>query len=177
MIKTRLLRIYLPAAIAVLLTACGSIERQDTGSVGVPVEERDHGPISTYRIVPPPPATPGEAPEQEQAPTGSAVSRLHADAHKQLAAGQYNAAASTLERALRIAPRNAGLWHSLAEVRLQQGRWEMARNMAAKSNSFAAADRAMQVQNWRIIAKSHQAEGNRVAARQAWQRVSELEGG
>lgn len=180
MMNSKMLRIYLPAVLALLLTACGSIERTDTGSVGVPVEERDHGPISTYRIVPPPPASQDEESpqgQQEQAPTGSAVSHLHADARKQLAARQYNTAASTLERALRIAPRNADLWHSLAEVRLQQGRWEMARNMAAKSNSFAAANRAIQAQNWRIIAKSHQAEGNQVAARRAWQRVSELEGG
>jgi tetratricopeptide (TPR) repeat protein len=175
MMKTSLLRIYIVGAMTVLLTACGSIEKQGTGPTEVPVEERDHGSISTYRFIPPPPpaeekAIPGRA------PTSSAVARLHTDAKKQLASKQYNAAASTLERALRIAPRNAELWHSLAVVRLQQQRWDMARNMAAKSNSLATADRPLQARNWRLIANSHRAQGNQQAAQQAWQRVRALGG-
>lgn len=168
--KIALLRIYALAVMAALLTACGSIERSGTdGSVGVPVEERDHGAISTYRIVPP-------AEKPDDTTEGSAVSRLHNTARKQIAAKQYDAAASTLERVLRIAPHNAELWHSLAVVRLQQHRWDMARNMAAKSNSLATTDRVLQAQNWRLIANSHQAQGNQAAARQAWQRARELGG-
>lgn len=168
--KTSLLRIVV-AVVAALLSACGSLQKPETdGAVDVPVEERDHGSISTYRIVPPPP------PAKIDKESGSAVSRLHGTAKKQIAAKQYNAAASTLERVLRIAPRNAELWHSLAVVRLQQRRWEMARNMAAKSNSLTAANRSLQAKNWRIIANSHQAQGNQAAARQAWQRVRQLSG-
>ena len=151
-----------------LLSACGSIEKSGTdGGVDVPVEERDHGAISTYRIVPPPA-------EKVEKQIGSAVARLHSTAKKQIAAKQYNAAASTLERVLRIAPRNAELWHSLAGVRLQQRRWDMARNMAAKSNSLTVANRVLRAKNWRIIANSHQAQGNQAAARKAWQRARQL---
>jgi Flp pilus assembly protein TadD len=121
------------------------------------------------------PLPPEQQPGQGKAPS-SAVAHLHADARKQLAAKQYNGAASTLERALRIAPRNAELWHSLAVVRLQQQRWEMARNMAAKSNSLAAANRGLQAENWRVIANSHQAQGNQKAAQKAWQRARQLGG-
>ena len=168
--RITLLRIYALAVMAALLTACSSIEKPATdGAVDVPVEERDHGSISTYRIVPP-------AAKPDDNIKGSAVSRLHSTARKQIAAKQYNAAASTLERVLRIAPRNAELWHSLAVVRLQQRRWDMARNMAAKSNSLASANRVLQAQNWRLIANSHQAQGNQAAARQAWQRVRALGG-
>lgn len=164
-----LLRTVITSSV-LLLSACGSIERTGTdGGVDVPVEERDHGAISTYRIVPPP----AQKPEKQ---TGSAVSQLYSKAKKQIAEKQYNAAASTLERVLRIAPRNAELWHSLAEVRLQQRRWEMARNMAAKSNSLTVANRVLRAKNWRIIANSHQAQGNQAAARQAWQRARELSG-
>ncbi len=166
--KLNLFRIIIAAAL-LLLSACGSIQKPATdGAVGVPVEERDHGPISTYRIVP--------APAEVDKESGSAVSRLHRTAKKQIVAKQYNAAASTLERVLRIAPRNAELWHSLAVVRLQQHRWEMARNMAAKSNSLTAANRVLQAKNWRIIANTHQAQGNQTAARQAWQRARQLSG-
>lgn len=166
----RLLRLYILALVTMLLAACGSMDGsvRQGAPVDTPVEERDHGAISTYRI-PPPEVNPGNAPT-------SAVARLHANASKQIAAKQYNAATSTLERALRIAPRNAELWHSLAIVRLQQRRWEMARNMAAKSNSLSAANRVLQAKNWRIIANSHQAQGNQPAARQAWQRARSLGG-
>ena len=174
--RMNLLRICLLTALATLLTACGSIEKQrpDMPPADTPVEERDHGSISTYRFIPPPPLE--ETAKPERAPSSSAVSRLHADAKKQLAAKQYNAAASTLERALRIAPRNGELWHSLAVVRLQQQRWEMARNMAAKSNSLATADRPLQARNWRLIANSHRAQGNQQSAQEAWQRVRALSG-
>lgn len=164
------LRLFTLTILAALLVACGSIDKRSTTEV--PVEERDHGPISTYRLLPPEPeATPEPAPGKVP---GSAISHLHADAKKQLAAKQYNSAVSTLERALRIAPRNAELWHSLAVARLQQRRWDMARNLAAKSNSLAAADRALQARNWRLIANSHQAQGNTSAALQAWQRARDL---
>lgn len=168
-----LLRISVLVVFAGLLAACGSMGTAPVDSrVDVQVEERDHGAVGSYRIVPPPAE---QQPSQGKAPN-SAVTNLHADARKQLAAKQYNGAASTLERALRIAPRNAELWHSLAVVRLQQRRWDMARNMAAKSNSLAAANRVLQAKNWRLIANSHQAQGNQQAARQAWQRVRALGG-
>jgi tetratricopeptide (TPR) repeat protein len=171
--KMTLLRISVLVVSAALLAACGSMGKAPVDSrVDVPVEERDHGAVSSYRIVPQPPE---QQPGQAKAPD-SAVAHLHADARKRLAAKQYHAAASTLERALRIAPRNAELWHSLAVVRLQQQRWEMARNMAAKSNSLAAANRALQAENWRVIANSHQAQGNQQAARKAWQRARQLGG-
>jgi tetratricopeptide (TPR) repeat protein len=168
--KITLSRISVLLVLATLLTACGSIGQAPVDSrVDVPVEERDHGAVSSYRIVPP-------VPKPDDKTAGSAVASLHADARKQIAAKQYHSAASTLERALRIAPRNAELWHSLAVVRLQQKRWDMARNMAAKSNSLAAANRPLRARNWRLIANSHQGQGNQAAARQAWQRVRALSG-
>jgi tetratricopeptide (TPR) repeat protein len=171
--KMNLLRMSVLVMFAMLLAACGSMGKAPVDSrVDVPVEERDHGAVSSYRIVP---ALPEQQPDQRKVPS-SAVAHLHADARKQFAAKQYNAAASTLERALRIAPRNAELWYSLAVVRLQQQRWEMARNMAAKSNSFAAANRELQAKNWRVIANSHQAQGNQQAAQKAWQRARQLGG-
>lgn len=164
--ENKLLKFIVTLFVSLWLSACGSLNGPLEAPVDVPVEERDHAP-------PAEPGKSGESPRPDKAPH-SALARLHDDARQQLHSGQYPTAVSTLERALRIAPRDAGLWQSLAEVRLQQRRFEMARNLAAKSNSLAAGDKRLQAQNWRIIAQSHQAQGHQAAAQRAWQRVTEL---
>ena len=50
------------------------------------------------------------------------------------------AAAASIERALRIEPRNPRLWQELARVRLKQGQYAQAENVAARSNSWAGDD-------------------------------------
>ena len=67
------------------------------------------------------------------------------------AAGKLPSAAASLERALRIEPRNPRLWHELAKVRLRQGDTAQAANLAARSNSFAGGDSALRAANQSII--------------------------
>jgi len=67
------------------------------------------------------------------------------------AAGRLVQAAGSLERALRIEPRNPRLWHELARVRLRQGDSGQAANLAARSNSFAGNDGALRAANQSII--------------------------
>ena len=67
------------------------------------------------------------------------------------AAGRLPSAAASLERALRIEPRNPRLWQQLARVRLQQGDFAQAESLAARSNSFAGGDTALRAENQRII--------------------------
>jgi predicted Zn-dependent protease len=52
---------------------------------------------------------------------------------------------------LRIEPRNPRLWQELARVRLQQGDYAQAQNLAARSNSYAGSDGALRAENARII--------------------------
>ena len=80
--------------------------------------------------------------------TSTAVASLVQTADQQHQTGDTTGAAATLERALRIEPRNAHLWHRLAEVRLDQKRYEQAEGLAAKSNALAAADRDLRRDNW-----------------------------
>ena len=75
------------------------------------------------------------------------------------AAGNMVAAAASLERALRIEPRNPRLWQELARVRLKQGQHVQAENMAARSNSWAADDRSLRAETWRLIAEARRARG------------------
>lgn len=90
-------------------------------------------------------------------------------------AGQREAAGASLERALRIEPRNAWLWHELAQLRLAQGQYAQAIAVAKKSTSFAGGDRRLQAMNWRLIGNARVAQGNSPEAEQAFTRATELE--
>jgi cytochrome c-type biogenesis protein CcmH/NrfG len=83
--------------------------------------------------------------------SGRAVHTLLAKADNLQAQQQWERAAALLERALRIEPRNAQLWHRLARVRLNQGRYGMAQSLAQKSNALAGDDAELQAQNALII--------------------------
>lgn len=83
--------------------------------------------------------------------TGRAVSSLLAKAELREQQAQWEGAAALLERALRIEPRNARLWHRLAKVRLQQGRYAMAESLAQKSNALARDDGELKRRNAELI--------------------------
>lgn len=90
--------------------------------------------------------------EQPPAPRENvAIAGLVESARADAAAGRLATAAASLERALRIEPKNPRLWQELARVRLQQGDLAQAESMAARSNSFAGADGALRAENQRII--------------------------
>src|SRR5947207_11531397 len=76
------------------------------------------------------------------------------------ASGKYPRAAASLERALRIEPRNPRLWQELARVRLKQGDYAQAESTAARSNSWAGSDNALRAENWRLIAHAREARGD-----------------
>src|SRR5689334_18929921 len=73
----------------------------------------------------------------------TAVAGLMDSARTDADAGRLPQAAATLERALRIEPRNPRLWHELARVRLQQRDYAQAESTAARSNAFAGSDAAL----------------------------------
>jgi hypothetical protein len=80
-----------------------------------------------------------------------AVAGLMDSARTDAAAGRLAEAAATLERALRIEPRNPRLWQELAHLRLQQGDFPQAESLAQRSNSWAGGDSALRAENARII--------------------------
>ena len=94
------------------------------------------------------PQTGGETPEPK---AGRAVTSLLAKADTRAQAGEWEQAAALLERALRIEPRNAWLWHHLATVRFQQRRYAQAVSLANKSSSLAPGDAALQEKNRRLV--------------------------
>jgi cytochrome c-type biogenesis protein CcmH/NrfG len=97
------------------------------------------------------------SPAEEERPvgvsgdSGRAVASLLAKVDTQQAGRHWERAAALLERALRIEPRNARLWHRLAQVRLQQGRYAQAASLARKSNALAGDDKLLRSENARIL--------------------------
>ncbi|OOO02034.1 MAG: hypothetical protein USCGTAYLOR_01745 [Chromatiales bacterium USCg_Taylor] len=80
-----------------------------------------------------------------------AVAALLRLARSQADAGHGEQAAATLERALRIEPRNPWLWHRLAVLRLQQGYWDRAAELAKKSSVLARDHRRLLTGNLEVI--------------------------
>ena len=99
-----------------------------------------------------------------------AVIALADTARSDIAEYRYAQAAASLERALRIEPRNARLWHELARVRLGQEDYPQAENLAKRSNSYAMNDGALRHANWKLIAECRRELGDPVGAEAALQK-------
>ncbi|HAJ93232.1 MAG TPA: hypothetical protein DCO71_11575 [Gammaproteobacteria bacterium] len=139
-------------------------QSESTAAVTVPVQTRPYVP---------PPLPSQETPVVRSQPP--AVVALLDHAEQQANAGELESAAASLERAIRIDPRNPVLWYHLATVRLSQGESVQAEQLAAKSNSLAAGNRTQQAKNWRLIAQARREQNNTGGAAAAEQRARELD--
>jgi predicted Zn-dependent protease len=101
-----------------------------------------------------------------------AVIALLDRAHTDIDGGQREAAGASLERALRIEPRNPWLWLELAQVRLTQGQYAQAITLARKSNSFAGRQSRVQAESWQVIGKALVAQGESAGAEQAFKQAA-----
>jgi tetratricopeptide (TPR) repeat protein len=110
-------------------------EEPEPESSQEPLQEPD---IGDFKQTPQPP------------PANPATLALLDTASQYEKAGNFENAAAALERALRIDPENALLWHRLASIRLQQGQYQLAANLAAKSNSLTD-DPELMLKNQRIL--------------------------
>ena len=84
----------------------------------------------------------------------------------------YARASTTLERALRIEPRNPLLWQKLAAIRIDQQQYEQAENLAKKSNALSQGDRDLRRENWQLISKARSMKGDNTGADEARQRAA-----
>lgn len=183
-------RLFLIACCALLAACAGVPQTRSTPAPviypdGMPRDDRGAGTspgtadrgVETFPGAEPYPSAPADRGSvTTPAPAGSpAVIALLDRADQQYQAHDLDAAAASLERALRIEPRNPRLWHRLAAVRLEQGRYGQAVQMAGKSNSLAGGDTRLQARNWRLIAAARRAEGDAQGARAAEDRASRLE--
>jgi len=164
-------RLVLP--LFLLLSACSSTPTRELPPV---IDGR------TGQRVPdlPPGAADDEAPVAIPVPPAStsqgAVVVLLDQSEDYRRSGDINNQAATLERALRIDPKNAQLWSRLAAVRLDQGRPGQAEQLALKSNALAQEDKALQAHNWRLVARARWSVNDAAGARAAQQRADDLGG-
>ena len=138
------------------------------------VEQGGAAPEETVRPVAPGGVRP-QTGRPAATPSSPAVVALLGQAEDQANNGDLEAAAASLERAIRIEPRNPLLWYHLATVRLAQQEAAQAEQLAVKSNSLSAGNRVQQSRNWRLIARARQALGDAAGARTAERRARELE--
>jgi len=136
-------------------------------------------PVVSSTPAPSPAPAPGEpsAPPVVRPATreSTAVASLMDSARADTAAGRLSNAAATLERALRIEPRNPRLWSELARVRFQQRDYAQAESTALRSESWAGKDNLLRADNWRLIAAAREARGDSTGAQQAREAASRFE--
>jgi len=155
-----------------VLAACSSGVRHDDPAT---VEERGGMPAEVAGGREPQIAayTPPAQPVVARPAPKRAVEVLMRRAEDQRRSGNLDAATVSLERALRIAPEDAVLWHRLADVRLAQQRHALVVQLAAKSNALAASgDDELRRSNWRLIAEARRALGDTAGAREAERRAA-----
>ena len=138
-------------------------EQPTKSVVLVPVEERNAPATIENKPVPIHIDRSKEANKQQE----PVIIALLKDADKFSGQGQSAKAGATIERALRIEPRNALLWHRLSVVRLQQQQWQQAIVMARKSIALAGSNSSLKSKNWGLIAKAYDKLGDKGKANEA----------
>lgn len=141
------------------------LDSPDTRIIAEPLATPPSSTLNNLGPSDPPVIKPGSAP----------IVALLDSASEQQRGGRLDGAAAALERALRIAPQNPVIWQRLADVRLKQGRYDQAIQLATKANSFAAEDRFLQARNWRIISQARENKGDKAGAQVAQEQARRLE--
>ncbi len=177
-------RCLIPLLVLAMFTGCATGPRAPTlERGGPPVIDRSQPPPAAVPRVDgrtPPPTAPESSPgAKRRLPAGvesppppvsvlakPAVINLARAADQASAEGRYATAASSLERALRIEPHNASLWHKLARVRYQQAQYDQAVQLASKANTLTRQS-LLRTANWQLIADAYDRLGDEGKARAA----------
>jgi tetratricopeptide (TPR) repeat protein len=96
--------------------------------------------------------------ESQSKPLSPIAQRLVNEAEIYRTAGQYASAAAALERAQRISPRAPLIYLSLATLRLQQGNFTLAEQLALKGRNLAVGNRELQARFDRLIEQARKEE-------------------
>ncbi|MGZ5006771.1 MAG: tetratricopeptide repeat protein [Methylobacter sp.] len=119
---------------------------------------------------PPPPPQSELTPFQPIEPTvalSPVVGALVSAANQNTKAGDLDSAAASIERAIRIEPRNATLLYKLALLRLQQSKPRLAEDLAKKSALLASTDSTLKKHCWLLIAHAREVQQDFAGAKEA----------
>jgi len=146
----------------------GPISESATSPAVESKESSTYSPTETTPTPAPAQTVVAYAPPAPPAPSLSpAADSLIKQAEKQRQARDYVGAAATLERALGIQPQEPYIWNRLARVRMEQGLYAQAGNLASRSNVLAGNQVALKQDNWGIIAAARGAVGDTAGAMEA----------
>lgn len=137
-----------------------------------PIASGSYSPPDVVTSMPPPSGIPSRnaglaADERLDGP----VLALLTSAQQLQGSGDLNGAASNLERAQRIAPREPQVLYRLAELRLAQGDAAQAEQVARRALTYAADRPALQASLWNLIARARERQGDPAGAAQARERA------
>lgn len=140
-----------------------------------PADEDDYDAGDDYGFAPVEDQPTVVEPQAPQPDTESPTQALTDKARAQAADGHYEAAAGSLERALRITPNDPELWIELAKIRLAQGEIDEAGDLATKSRTLAIGQPGLQASSWRLLAQVREQQGDLDGADQALETAAELD--
>jgi hypothetical protein len=135
-------------------------------------------PPATNLPVPPPITPPAPPPEQPPqlppfeplqsfAPLSPVVGALVIAANQNADKGNVGSATTTIERAIRIEPRNPILFYKLAVLRMKESKPRLAEDLAKKSALLAGKDKNLKKHSWLLIAKAREMQKNYKGAKEA----------
>jgi hypothetical protein len=126
-------------------------------------------PAESLPVPPPPPPvelTPFE-PIEATVRLSPAVGALVSVAKQNSKSGDLDSAAASIERAIRIEPRNATLFYKLALLRLDQSKPRLAEDLAKKSALLASTDNTLKKHCWLLIAHAREIQQDFAGAKEA----------
>lgn len=122
-----------------------------------------------------PPLNPNLPRNIESSGAAAPVISLVKAARASLKAGRTDQAGASLERALRIEPRNPWVWQALSALHLVTQQAEQAESEARKSNSLGKRNPYLEVENWRLLAEARRLRGDAAGAADAEARHEDLQ--
>ncbi len=143
------LRIFyrlLPFIILTLFTLNGCAVKHP---VQQPPDSKTSPPATSQPSVPPkisqplPSVQPQKPSTESYIPKTGPAGSLYASAQDAMSRGNYQQAEITLERALRIEPRNAHYWYTMAQVKYKQGQYSQTVHLCSKSKTFAGKNSSL----------------------------------
>ncbi len=103
-----------------------------------------------------------------------AVLALVSEAETSSRSGDLESAVVTIERALRIDPRNPTLTYKLAALRLKQSKPRLAEDLAKKAALLSANDKALKKKSWLLISEARRQQKNYHGAKEARLKAEEI---
>jgi hypothetical protein len=122
---------------------------------------------------PPPELTPFE-PIESTVHLSPAVNALVTAAIQNSKAGDLDLASASIERAIRIEPRNATLFYKLSVLRLKQNKPRLAEDLAKKSALLADSDNLLKKNCWLLIAHAREMQQDYTGAKAAKTKADNL---